>query len=59
MDLKVPEKEYEELSQKATTLDFIKEFMRDLTAEQRNNFTAGDLVDLLLDLIKNTRRQCE
>ena len=57
MDLKVSEKEFRELSWKATTLDYIEEFMRDLTAAQRNNFAAGDLADLLLGLIKNTRRQ--
>ena len=59
MDLKVSEKEFRELSWKATTLDYIEEFMRDLTPVQRNNFTVGDLADLLLELIKNTRRQQE
>ena len=59
MDLKISEKEFRELSWKATTLDYIEEFMRDLTAVQRNNFPAGDLADLLLKLIKNTRSQSE
>ena len=59
MDLKVPQKQFEELVRKATTLDTIEKFVRDLTAIQRNNFAAGELADLLLELIENTRRQCE
>ena len=59
MDLKVSEKEFSELSLKATTLDYIEEFMGDLTEGQRNYHTAGELADLLLKLIENTRRNSE
>lgn len=59
MDLKVPEKEFEKLSLKATTLDYIEEYMGDLTEGQRNYRTAGELADFLLKFIENTRRQPE
>ena len=59
MDLKVSEKEFSELSLKATTLDYIEEFLGDLTEGQRNYHTTGDLADLLLKFIENTRRHSE
>lgn len=59
MDLKVPEKEYEELVLKATTLDRLEKVIRDLTYEERNNNRAGILADSLLWFINNIRRQSE
>lgn len=59
MDLKVPEKEYEELVLKATTLDRLVKVMRDLTYEERNYNRAGVLADSLLWLINDIRRQRE
>ena len=59
MDLKVPEKEYEELVRKATTLDRLEKVLRDLTYEERNHNRAGILADSLLWLINDIRRQME
>ena len=59
MDLKVSEKEFQELSLKATTLDYIEEFLGDLTEGQRNYHTTGELADLLLKLIEHTREHSE
>lgn len=59
MDLKVPEKEYEELVRKATTLDRLEKVIRDLTYEERNHNRAGILADSLLWLINDIRRQLE
>ena len=59
MDLKVSEKEFKELTWKADTLVYMENFMKNLTEAQRNHFTAGELADVLLKLIKNTRRQME
>ena len=58
MDLKVPQKQFEELVRKATTLDRLEKVMRDLTYEERNN-RAGVLADALLWMINDIRRQCE
>lgn len=59
MDLKVSEKEFQELSLKATSLDWLERFVRNLTEKERNDFTAGDLADVLIKIIENGRRQCE
>ena len=59
MDLKVSEKEFQELSLKATSLDWLERFVRNLTEKERNDFTAGDLADVLIKIIENSRRQCE
>ena len=59
MDLKVPEKEYEELAWKATSLEWLERFIKNLTEKERNDFTAGDLADVLVKIIENTRRQSE
>lgn len=59
MDLKVPEKEFEELVRKATTLDRLEKVMRDLTYEERNHNRAGILADALLWMINDIRRQLE
>ena len=58
MDLKVPQKQFEELVRKATTLDRLEKVMRDLTYEERNN-RAGVLADALLWMINDIRRQFE
>ena len=58
MDLKVPQKQFEELAWKASTLDRLEKVMRDLTPEERNN-RAGVLADALLWMINDIRRQCE
>ena len=59
MDLKVPEKEFRELSWKATSLEWLERFIKNLTEKERNDFTAGDLADVLVKIIENTRRQSE
>lgn len=59
MDLKVPEKEYEELVWKAATLDYIEKFVTSLTEKERNEYTAGNLANVLIDRIEENRRQSE
>lgn len=59
MDLKVPEKQFEELVRKATTLDRLEKVIKDLTYEERNYNRAGILADSLLWLINDIRRQLE
>lgn len=59
MDLKVPEKQFEELVTKATALDTLEKILRDLTEEERNGYSAGIVVDKVLCIIENVRRQLE
>lgn len=59
MDLKVSEKEFRELSWKATSLEWLERFIQNLTEKERNEYTAGDLADVLIKIIENTRRQSE
>lgn len=59
MDLKVPEKEFEKLVTKAIALDTLEKILRDLTEEERNGYSAGIVVDKVLCIIENVRRQLE
>lgn len=59
MDLKVPEKEYEELTWKASTLEYMEKFLESLTERERNEYTAGNLAYVLIDIIERNRREHE
>lgn len=59
MDLKVPEKEYEELAWKASTLEYMEKFLESLTERERNEYTAGNLAFVLIDIIERNRREHE
>ena len=59
MDLKVPEKQFEELVTKATALDTLEKILRDLTEEERNGYSAGIVADKVLCIIENVRNQVE
>ena len=59
MDLKVPEKEYEELAWKASTLEYMEKFLESLTERERNEYTAGNLAYVLIDIIERNRREHE
>ena len=59
MDLKVPEKEFEELTWKASTLDYMEKFIESLTERERNEYTAGNLANVLIDIIERNRREHE
>ena len=59
MDLKVPEKQFEKLVTKATALDTLEKILRDLTEEERNGYSAGIVVDKVLCIIENVRRQLD
>ena len=59
MDLKVPEKEFEELAWKASTLEYMEKFIESLTERERNEYTAGNLAYVLIDIIERNRREHE
>ena len=59
MDLKVPEKEYEELVWKASTLEYMEKFIESLTERERKEYTAGNLANVLIDIIERNRREHE
>ena len=59
MDLKVSEKEFEELAWKASTLEYMEKFIRSLTERERNEYTAGNLAYVLIDIIERNRREHE
>lgn len=59
MDLKVPEKEYEELAWKASTLEYMEKFLESLTERERKEYTAGNLAYVLIDIIERNRREHE
>lgn len=59
MDLKVPEKEYEELAWKASTLEYMEKFLESLTERERMEYTAGNLAFVLIDIIERNRREHE
>ena len=59
MNLKVSEKEYEELAWKASTLEYIEKFIESLTERERNEYTAGNLANVLIDIIERNRREHE
>ena len=59
MDLKVPEKEFEELAWKASTLEYMEKFLESLTERERNEYTAGNLAYVLIDIIERNRREHE
>lgn len=59
MDLKVPEKELEELTWKASTLEYMEKFIESLTERERNEYTAGNLAYVLIDIIERNRREHE
>ena len=59
MDLKVPEKEYEELTWKASTLEYMEKFIESLTERERNEYTAGNLANVLIKIIERNRREHE
>ena len=59
MDLKVPEKEYEELAWKASTLEYMEKFIESLTERERNEYTAGNLAHVLIDIIERNRSEHE
>lgn len=59
MDLKVPEKELEELTWKASTLEYMEKFLESLTERERNEYTAGNLAYVLIDIIKRNRSEHE
>ena len=59
MDLKVAEKEFEELTWKASTLDYMEKFIESLTERERNEYTAGNLANVLIDIIERNRREHE
>ena len=59
MNLKVSEKEFEELSWKAATLEYIEKFIESLTERERNEYTAGNLTNVLIDIIERNRREHE
>ena len=59
MDLKVPEKELEELTWKASTLEYMEKFLESLTERERNEYTAGNLAYVLIDIIERNRREHE
>ena len=48
MDLKVPQKQFEKLVMKATTLDTLEKILRDMTDEERNGYSAGIVADKVL-----------
>lgn len=59
MDLKVSEKELEELTWKASTLEYMEKFLESLTERERNEYTAGNLAYVLIDIIKRNRSEHE
>lgn len=59
MDLKVPEKEYEELTWKASTLEYMEKFLESLTERERKEYTTGNLAYVLIDIIKRNRSEHE
>ena len=59
MDLKVSEKEFRELSWKASTLEYMEKFIESLTERERNEYTAGNLANVLIDIIERNRREHE
>ena len=59
MDLKVLEKEFEELVWKASTLEYMEKFIESLTVRERNEYTAGNLAYVLIDIIERNRREHE
>nr|DAF77019.1 MAG TPA: hypothetical protein [Caudoviricetes sp.] len=59
MDLKVAEKEYEELAWKAGTLEYMEKFLESLTERERKEYTAGNLAYVLIDIIERNRREHE
>ena len=59
MDLKVLEKEYEKLAWKASTLEYMEKFIESLTERERNEYTAGNLANVLIDIIERNRREHE
>ena len=59
MNLKVSEKEYEELAWKASTLEYMEKFIESLTERERNEYTAGNLAYVLIDIIERNRREHE
>ena len=59
MDLKVSEKEFQELSWKASTLEYMEKFIESLTERERKEYTAGNLANVLIDIIERNRREHE
>ena len=59
MDLKVSEKEFRELSWKASTLEYMEKFIESLTERERKEYTAGNLAYVLIDIIERNRREHE
>ena len=59
MDLKVVEKEFEELVWKASTLEYMEKFIESLTERDRNEYTAGNLANVLIKIIERNRREHE
>lgn len=59
MNLKVSEKEYEELVAKATALDTLEKRLKNMTDEERNGYSAGIVADKVLCIIEEVRRQSE
>ena len=59
MNLKVSEKEYEELTWKASTLEYMEKLIESLTERERNEYTAGNLAYVLIDIIERNRREHE
>lgn len=59
MDLKVPQKQFQKLVAKATTLDTLEKILKNMTDEQRNGYSAGIVADKVLCIIEEVRRQCE
>lgn len=59
MDLKVSEKELEELTWKASTLEYMEKFLESLTERERKEYTAGNLAYVLIDIIKRNRSEHE
>ena len=59
MGLKVPQKQFEKLVAKATALDTLEKILKNMTDEQRNGYSAGNVADKVLCIIEEVRRQCE
>ena len=59
MDLKVPQKQFEELAWKASTLEYMEKFIESLTERERKEYTAGNLANVLIDIIERNRREHE
>lgn len=59
MDLRISEKEFEELTWKASTLDYMEKFIESLTERERKEYTAGNLAYVLIDIIERNRREHE